>query len=192
MSTPEGHDASRITILLQDAAAGKKEAADALIPLVYDQLRRIAQRRIEGERDGFTLQATELVHEALIKMVPALDKRDWQDRTHFYNAAAEAMRRILIDHARARNTAKRGSGEVEFVPINLIEVAAQDSEKILALDEAIARLGEMDETLGQLVRLRFFAGLTVEETAKVLGVSLRTVSREWAFARAWLYRELES
>ena len=184
-------DTGHITLLLQDAASGKREAADALIPLVYEQLRRIAQRRIEGEREGFTLQATELVHEALIKMVPVLEKRDWQDRTHFYNAAAEAMRRILIDHARARNSAKRGGGNVEFVPINLIEVAAEDSEKILALDEAIMRLSEKDETLGQLVKLRFFAGLTVEETAKVLGISPRTVAREWSFARAWLYKELE-
>lgn len=191
MSSPSAQDTSRITLLLQDAASGKREAADALIPLVYDQLRRIAQRRIEGEREGFTLQATELVHEALIKMVPALEKRDWQDRTHFYNAAAEAMRRILIDHARTRNSAKRGGGSVEFVPINLIEVAAEDSERILALDEAIVRLTEKDETLGQLVKLRFFAGLTVEETAKVLGISPRTVAREWSFARAWLYKELE-
>ena len=105
MSVPVEPDASKITLLLHEAASGKKEAADALIPLVYDQLRRIAQRRISDEREGFTLQATELVHEALIKMVPALEKRDWQDRSHFYNAAAEAMRRILIDHARARNSA---------------------------------------------------------------------------------------
>ena len=191
MSSPSAPDTSRITLLLQDAASGRKEAAHELVPLVYDQLRKIAQRRIEGEREGLTLQATELVHEALIKMVPALEKRDWQDRTHFYNAAAEAMRRILIDHARARKSQKRGGGAVEFVPINLIEVAAEDSEKILALDEAIVRLTEKDETLGQLVKLRFFAGLTVDETAKVLGISPRTVAREWSFARAWLFKELE-
>ena len=191
MSVPVEPDASKITLLLHEAASGKKEAADALIPLVYDQLRRIAQRRISDEREGFTLQATELVHEALIKMVPALEKRDWQDRSHFYNAAAEAMRRILIDHARARNSAKRGGGAVEFVPINLIEVAAEDSEKILALDEAISRLSEVDATLGQIVRLRFFAGLSIAETGKVLGLSARTVVREWGFARAWLFKELE-
>ena len=191
MPTDQAPDQSRITLLLQDAASGRKEAAHELVPLVYDQLRRIAQRRIEGEREGFTLQATELVHEALIKMVPALEKRDWQDRSHFYNAAAEAMRRILIDHARARNSVKRGGGAVEFVPINLLELAAEDSDKILALDEAIARLTEQDATLGQLVKLRFFAGLTVEETAKAMGISPRTVSREWSFARAWLYKELE-
>jgi RNA polymerase sigma factor (TIGR02999 family) len=184
-------DTERITLLLQDAAAGKAEAADALIPLVYDQLRRIAQQRIANEREGFTLQATELVHEALIKLAPSLEKRDWQDRTHFYNAAAEAMRRILVDYARSRNAIKRGGGAVEFVPINLIEVAAGDSEKILALNEAIVRLEEMDATLGQIVRLRFFAGLTVEETARTLGLSPRTVVREWGFARAWLFKELE-
>lgn len=187
----EALDTSRITNLLHDAASGKKEAADALIPLVYEQLRRIAQRRIEEEREGFSLQATELVHEALIRMVPALQKRDWQDRTHFYHAAAEAMRRILIDHARAKKAAKRGGGDLEFVPINLIEVAAEDSEKILALDDAISRLSEIDATLGHIVRLRFFAGLTVEETGKVLGLSPRTVVREWGFARAWLFKELE-
>ena len=191
MSSPDEQDASRITMLLQDAASGNKEAADALIPLVYNQLRCIAQRRIEAEREGFTLQATELVHEALIKMVPALEKRDWQDRSHFYNAAAESLRRILIDHARAKRAGKRGGVDVEFVPINLIEVAAEDSEKILALDDAISRLSEVDATLGQIVRLRFFAGLTVEETGKVLGLSPRTVVREWGFARAWLFKELE-
>jgi RNA polymerase sigma factor (TIGR02999 family) len=185
------NDQEQITLLLQDAAAGNPEAADALIPLVYDQLRRIAQQRIANEREGFTLQATELVHEALIKLAPSLEKRDWQDRTHFYNAAAEAMRRILVDHARSRNAIKRGGGSVEFVPINLIEVAAGDSEKILALNEAIVRLEEMDATLGQIVRLRFFAGLTVEETARTLGLSPRTVVREWGFARAWLFKELE-
>ena len=184
-------DASRITLLLHDAAAGNRSAADALVPLVYEQLRRIAQRRISDEREGFTLQATELVHEALIKMVPALEKRDWQDRSHFYNAAAEAMRRILIDHARAKKAGKRGGGHVEFVPLNLIEVAAEDSEKILALDEAILRLSEVDATLGHIVRLRFFAGLSIEETGKVLGISARTVVREWGFARAWLFKELE-
>ena len=183
-------DLNRITLLLQDAAAGRKAAAEELIPLVYDHLRRIAQRRIADEREGFTLQATELVHEALIKMVPALAKRDWQDRAHFYHAAAEAMRRILIDHARAKKAGKRGGGDVEFVPLNLIEVAAEDSEKILALDEAISRLSEVDATLGHIVRLRFFAGLTVEETGKVLGISARTVVREWGFARAWLFKEL--
>jgi RNA polymerase sigma factor (TIGR02999 family) len=189
MSADSGSE--QITVLLQDAAAGRKEAADALIPLVYDQLRRIAQRRIEGEREGFTLQATELVHEALIRMVPALEKRGWQDRTHFYHAAAAAMRRILIDYARSRQSQKRGGGTVEFVPINLIEVAAEDSERILALDEAIERLEQQDATLGQIVRLRFFAGLTVEETAAVMGISSRTVVREWGFARAWLFRELQ-
>ncbi len=185
------NDAAQITLLLQEAAAGKAEAADALIPLVYDQLRSIARGRIAGEREDFTLQATELVHEALLKLAPSLEKRDWQDRTHFYNAAAEAMRRILVDHARSKNALKRGGGAVEFVPINLIEVAAGDSEKILALNEAIVRLEAMDATLGQIVRLRFFAGLTVAETARTLGLSPRTVVREWGFARAWLFKELE-
>ena len=185
-------DAPDITLLLHAAAAGNEDAARDLVPLVYEQLRRIAQRRISDERPGFTLQATELVHEALLKMAPSLERRDWQDRTHYYNAAAEAMRRILIDHARKKNRLRRGGGEVEFVPINLIEVAAEDSEKIMALDEAICRLNAQDETLGQLVKLRFFVGLTVEETARVLGISPRSVAREWAFARAWLYKELQS
>ena len=185
-------DDQNITVLLRDAAAGDVDAGRQLIPLVYEQLRRIAQRRIGDEREGFTLQATELVHEALIKMVPHLEKRDWQDRTHFYNAAAEAMRRILIDHARKKNRLRRGGGEVEFVPINLVEVAEENSDKILALDEAISRLSAEDEILGQIVRLRFFVGLTVDETAKVLGLSPRSVAREWSFARAWLFRELQS
>jgi len=185
----ENHD---ITLLLHDAAAGDAAAGQELIPLVYDQLRRIAQRRISDEREGFTLQATELVHEALMKMAPGLARRDWHDRVHFYNAAAEAMRRILIDHARKKNSLRRGGGRIEFVPINLVEVAAHDADRILALDEAISRLSEEDEALGQLVNLRFFVGLTVEETARVLRISPRSVVREWAFARAWLFRELQS
>jgi RNA polymerase sigma factor (TIGR02999 family) len=188
MINEDGH----ITKLLHQAASGDQSAAGELVPLVYDQLRKIAQRRISDERQGFTLQATELVHEALMKMAPSLEKRDWQDRAHFYNAAAEAMRRILIDHARKKNRLRRGGGEIEFVPINLIEVAAEDSEKILELDEAIERLCQHDAMLGQLVKLRFFAGLTVEETGQALGISPRSVAREWAFARAWLFKELQS
>lgn len=188
MSSPEEppHD---ITRLLAEASNGDMQAADGLIPLVYEQLRIIARNRMLNERQGHTLQATELVHEALIKMAPDLIRQDWRDRTHFYHAAAEAMRRILVDHARRKATGKRGGG-AEHVSINLIDVAGDDPEKILALDDAFSRLSEMDEQLGHLVRLRLFAGLSVEETAKTLGISPRSVVRGWAFARSWLGKEL--
>jgi RNA polymerase sigma factor (TIGR02999 family) len=185
--TPDPH---RITQLLRKAAANGADAAEELIPLVYDQLRAIARHRLQGERDGHTLQATELVHEAYLRLAPDLPRQDWRDRAHFYNAAAEAMRRILIDNARRLKTEKRGGGSVEIVPLNLIDIAGDDPERVIALDDAIQRLTAEDDNLGKVVRLRFFTGLTVEETAEVLGTSPRSVAREWAFARAWLAKEL--
>jgi len=184
--SPETH---AITLLLRQAADGNTGVAGELIPLVYDQLRAIARHRLEGERAGHTLQATELVHDAWLRLAPDLPRQDWRDRSHFYSAAAEAMRRILIDNARRRKTEKRG-GHAEIIPLNLVDVAGDDPERVMALDDAIQRLTAEDENLGRIVMLRFFAGLTVEETAEVLGISARSVAREWAFARAWLAKEL--
>jgi len=174
--------------------SNRREVFDRLLPLVYDELRIIARGRLHHERQGHSLQATALVHEAYIRML-AGDRPSWNDRGHFFSAAAEAMRRILIDHARKRGRAKRGGGRVQ-VTLGDVEVGAGlPLEDLLALDDAIQRLEEQDPRMAEIVRLRFFAGLSVEETAKALEVSERTVKRDWAVARAWLFeamRESES
>lgn len=180
-----------VTRLLHQARDGSEEAQRELVELVYEQLRRIAQNRMARERPDHTLQPTELVHEAFLKMAGGMDGREWQGRTHFYAAAAQAMRRILINHARSRNTAKRGSGQKPEA-LNVLELAESGApEHILDLDEAIQQLHEYDPNLGQLVHLRFFAGLSVDETADALEMSRRTVIRHWNFARAWLARALQ-
>ena len=179
-----------VTRMLNDASAGRREAAGDLLPLVYQQLRAIAMKRMAEERSGHTLQATALVHEAYLRLVGNADLA-WSSRGHFYFAAAEAMRRILIEHARKRGRLKRGGGH-QRTPLSVVDLAAEpDPERIVSLDEAIQRLEKEDARTADVVRLRFFAGLGVEETARVLDVSTRTVMREWSYARAWLYRALE-
>jgi RNA polymerase sigma factor (TIGR02999 family) len=164
---------------------------DAVLAAVYDQLRAIARRRLAGEAAGHTLQATALVHEAYVKLSgnPSIFQLE---KARFMFAAAEAMRRILIDHARTRKRAKRGGPAVRRQPLlDVADLAGDvDPDQTLALDEAIRRLQEQDAQAARVVELRFFAGLSVEETAEVLGVSPRTVKRDWAFARAWLYEAL--
>lgn len=178
------------TELVLAASAGDQRAADALLPLVYEQLRAIAQERMAMERRDHTLQATALVHEAYVKLVGAGDI-PWSGRAGFFCAASEAMRRILIDHARRRNAGKR---EGQAVRVTLRDVAdlasAEDSSDIVAFDEAFVRLEKEHPEVAQVVRLRFYAGLTIEQTAQVLAVSARTVNREWTFARAWLHEAL--
>ena len=183
-----------------DATPGPRPAgtgSDTFFQQVYAELRAIAHARLRGERAGITLQSTELVHEAYLRLNPG-DGPRWESRGQFFAAAAEAMRRILIDRARARGRRKRG-GDAAGRPaakmsLDLAEAAAladdDDPETILALDRAIERLAQEDERAAQIVRLRFYAGLTVEEAAEVLDTSARTVLRDWAFARAWLYGEL--
>jgi RNA polymerase sigma factor (TIGR02999 family) len=176
------------------AASGDRTAADRLLPLVYEQLRRQAQLRLAGERAGHTLQATALVHEAYIKLVGPRDL-PWQGRAHFYAAAADAMRQVLLDHAKARGRVKRGGG---IERLDLDEIATRgapvaedrrpDREDFVALDDAIRRLASRDPRMAEVVRLRFYAGLEISEVALVLGVSERTVKNDWAFARAWLER----
>lgn len=166
------------------AAAGDSAAADRLMPLVYEQLRKAAQLELAAERPDHTLSATALVHEAYLRLVGPRQV-DWRGRAHFYSAAAEAMRRILIDHARKRGTAKRG-GNLNAVG-NVLDLA--NEEKIadaLALDELLCRLETEDSQAAGVVRLRFFAGLSIDETAAALNVSPRTVKRNWEFGRAWL------
>ena len=185
--TPD--DASQVTRILHRAEAGDRAAVDELLPLVYDQLRRDAQQRMAGERPDHTLDATALVHEAYLRLVG--DRQlPWQNRAHFYAAAAEAMRRILVDHARKRGRSKRG-GDRRRVPLKSVDLAVQqNSSEILALDQALERLQKEDERMHKVVMLRFFAGLSIEDAANAMGVSSRTVKREWTFARAWLYRVL--
>ena len=183
---------SEVTRLLRGGLDGADSAR--LLNLVYQQLRRIAQQRMNDERGGHTLQATALVHEAYMRLVGDAEV-EWSGRGQFFAAAAEAMRRILIEHARARARMKRGGdGEGRPAvrhPLNLLDLAHEhDADQILMLDEAMCRLEAEDADSAAVVRLRFYAGLTMDETAAALGVSPSTVDRDWAFARAWLHRAL--
>ncbi len=187
---PPGDARRTVTCILHDLQAGHREAANQLLPLVYDQLRAIAQQRMSEERAGHTLQATALVHEAYLRLVND-EQMPWTNRAHFYTAAVEAMRRILIDHARRRGAVKRG-GNWQRAALNVASLALDENlNSFLALDEAILRLGEQDGRAADVVRLRFYAGLSIEETARVLDLSTRTVKREWTYARTWLLHYLE-
>ncbi len=182
--------ADHVTHLLQRAGDGDRSAVDELLPLVYEQLRRDAQLRMAGERSDHTLQATALVHEAYLRLVG--ERRvPWRNRAHFYAAAAQAMRRILLDHTKARGREKRGGGR-RRVPLSMADIAdSWNFQETLSLDEALCRLEERDPAIGEVVQLRFFAGLSVEQTAEALGVSQATVKRRWEFGRTWLFRELK-
>jgi len=177
------------------AADGDQAAADRLLPLVFDQLRRAAQRQLAGERQDHTLSATALVHEAYLKLAGPR-RLAWAGRGHFYAAAAEAMRRILVDHARARAAHIRGGPEARRAAVSLSSLPDPDSETesagFLILHDAIARLESVDAEAAAVVRLRYFAGLTIDQTAAALGVSAPTVKRTWAFARGWLKEAIES
>lgn len=176
---------------LQPADSEDRAAALArLVPLLYDEMRALARARLRGERPDHSLQATALVHEAYLRLLGGDTRAAWNDRTHFMVAAAEAMRRILVDHARARGREKRGGGAVHIELSGADAAHALDDDDVLALDELLPRLESLDARTADVVRLRYFVGLSVEETANALGVSARTVKREWAFARAWLFRAL--
>lgn len=165
---------------------------EEMVPLVYDELRRIAARKLRDERTSHTLSATALVHEAWLE-VRKLDRIQWQNRSHYLAIAAQAMRRILIDHAVGRNRQKRGGGHALLhLEEDVWAVAESRGEELLALDEALARLETLNKRQAQIVEYRFFGGLTVEETAEILDISPATVKREWSTARAWLNRELQS
>lgn len=178
-----------VTQMLNDLSQGGAASSDQLLSVVFEHLKAIAQHRMAGERREHTLQATALVNEAYLRLVGDAAV-SWRDRAHFYGAAAEAMRRILVDHARKRDSIKRG-GAARRVPLSVCDLALLDDPgQILALDRALSRLQDQDADAAQVVRLRFFAGLTNEQVAAALGVSERTVKREWTFARATLYRLL--
>ncbi len=181
--------ATDITVFLRDAAAGDDRATSHLFEAVYESLRSLAARYLNGERRDHTLQPTALVHEAYLKLVGAR-QTGWNDRAHFFAVAARAMRRILINHAIAKRTAKRG-GDRQRSPLTLVaDSAATGPFDLIVLDDALKRLAVLDERQSRIVEMRFFGGLTNQEVAGVLGVSLRTVEGEWAMARAWLLRAL--
>jgi RNA polymerase sigma factor (TIGR02999 family) len=180
---------AEVTQLLQQWSGGRQEALDQLLPAIYGELKRLAGSYLRRERRDHTLQATALVHEAFLKLVDQRDVR-WQNRAHFFGIAAQIMRRILVDHARAHAASKRGSGERPVALDEALVVAPAPDVDLLALDEALTRLAAMDTQQSRVVELRFFGGLTMEETAEVLGISPATVGREWTLAKAWLYAEL--
>jgi RNA polymerase sigma factor (TIGR02999 family) len=182
---------SRATLLIRKINEGNRQAASELLPLVYDELRSLARARLAREKPGQTLQPTALVHEAYLRLVEGVDP-GWDGRRHFFAAAAEAMRRIMIERARRRAAEKHG-GSAERVTLE--DVAAEEEvapETVLAIDEALGRLEKLDSQMAQVVKLRYFAGLSVEETAESMELSARTVNRLWTAARAWLLRELSA
>jgi RNA polymerase sigma factor (TIGR02999 family) len=182
--------AATVTRLINQAGAGDPRAAASLLPLVYDRLRDLARQRMRSERPDQTLQATALVHEAYLRLVDRDAVQHWDGRWHFYAAAAEAMRRILVERARRRGRRKRG-GDRRRLDLDPAELTVdQPPDELVALDEALAKLATEEPELAQLVNLRYFAGLTIEEASRALGISTATAGRHWAFARAWLYREM--
>ncbi len=181
---------SEVTVLLTAIEQGDTHAAEQLLPLVYDELRRLAASRINRERTPQTLQATALVHEAFLRLVDTSTIQQWKTRGHFFGAAAEAMRRILIEKARRKERIKHG-GEVVREDLDLLEIeAASPREDLIAIDAALTKLQAVDATAAELVQLRYFAGLTIAETAAAMDISPRTADRVWVFAKAWLHREV--
>jgi RNA polymerase sigma factor (TIGR02999 family) len=182
---------SDITQILQSAGRGNGRASEELLPLVYDELRRLAGLRMAQEAAGQTLQPTALVHEAWLRLVGA-GERTWENRAHFFGAAAEAMRRIMIEHARRKSRLKRGGDQIRLNvdDLDLAEVTPDD--KVLLIDEALEKLQTEDPEKARIVVLKFFGGLTNEEVAQNLGVAERTVERQWAYAKAWLFRSIRS
>ena len=189
-------DAADITRLLKAWGRGDEEALDQLMPLVYTQWRAQARRYMRDERSGLTMQTTVLVHEAYLRLTRAEDV-DWHDRVHFFALSAQIMRRILVDAARKRAAAKRGGGAPRVdhssaVDLDQLPTAESDAASLCALDDALASLAQIDPRRAKVIELRFFGGLSVEETADVLEVSSQTVMRDWRLARAWLARELQA
>ena len=181
--------AGEVTELLVKWSEGDEQALDELLPIVYAELRRIADNYLRRENSGHTLQATALVHEAYMRLVNA-QNLEWQNREQFFGISANLMRRILVDHARTATAVKRG-GDVPDLPLDEAHaVSTESDESLLVLDEALNKLAEIDPQAARIVELRYFAGLTIEETAEILKTSPMTVKREWATARAWLHREI--
>lgn len=180
---------SPVTQLLVRWRAGDREALEALMPLVYDELRRLAHHYLRQERSDHTLQSTALVHEAYLRLT-GQNPPEWQSRAHFFGIAAHLMRQILVEYARSRGTAKRGGNAPRLALDAAAAVGQQTDVDVVALDQALQALTELDAQQGRIVELRFFAGLTIEDTSEVLGISPATVKRDWTTARAWLYRAM--
>lgn len=181
---------NEVTQILNAIEQGDRHAAEQLLPLVYDELRKLAAQRLAQEKPGQTLQATALVHEAYLRLVGGEKSQQWESHSHFFAAAAEAMRRILIDRAREKGCEKRG-GKIQRVDIDMPALASRVTpDQLFAIDDALAKLNLEDATAAQLVKLRYFAGLTVDEAGQALGISTATAYRHWNYARAWLYNEL--
>jgi RNA polymerase sigma factor (TIGR02999 family) len=181
---------SEVTRILSAIEQGDPHAAAQLLPLVYDELRQLAAQKLAREAPGQTLQATALVHEAYLRLVDVARVAHWDSRGHFFAAAGEAMRRILVENARRKRRLKRGGDQQRVDLDDVAIVAAGPSDDVLALDEALTKLAQKHPARAELVKLRFFAGLTMSEAAKVLGISTSTADRYWTYARAWLYREI--
>ena len=180
---------SDVTRILAAIERGDERGVDELFPLVYQELRRLAAQKLSQERPGQTLQATALVHEAYLRLVGAEDQ-NWDGRTHFFSAAAEAMRRILVENARRKKRVKHGGGR-RRVDLDAADVSVEvPSDDLIALDEALEKLSNEDKVSAELIKLRFFAGLTMEQAADILRIPRRTADRNWAYARAWLYKEI--
>lgn len=178
-----------ITHLLKEWSDGDRQALDELTPLVYDELRQQATRYLRKERPNHSLQATALINEAFLRLIDVKDV-EWQNRAHFFAIAANLMRRILVDHARRRDAEKRGGSQIRLTLDETLALAEEPEVDLLAIDEALDRLAVIDQQQARVVELRFFSGLTVDETATALGISPKTVKRDWSVARAWLRREI--
>ncbi len=183
---------SDVTRILSAIDQGDPKAAAQLLPLVYDELRKLATQKLAHEKSGQTLQATALVHEAYLRLVDTAQSQQWNSRGHFFAAAAEAMRRILIDDARRKQAAKHGGGWQRHEILDQELAVDSTGDDLFAVDESLARLSQQQPEMAKLVELRFFAGLTLDEAAECMGLSQRTAHRHWAYARAWLRRELDS
>ena len=181
---------SDVTLLLTAIERGDSLAAEQLLPLVYDELRRLAASKMSDERPDQTLQATALVHEAFVRLVDVNNAQQWNSRGHFFAAAAEAMRRILVENARRRRQLKRGAGFHKVEDHEITVVADNIQEDLIALDDALTKLSDTDPQAARLIQLRYFVGLSIPDAAKALGISPRSADRLWAFARAWLHREI--
>jgi RNA polymerase sigma factor (TIGR02999 family) len=180
---------TEVTRILSAIEQGDPHAARQLLPLVYDELRKLAAQKMAQEVPGQTLQATALVHEAYLRLVDDAQAQHWNSRGHFFAAAAEAMRRILIEKARRKRRLRHGGGR-QRLDLDQLDVMEESPEGLLALDEALEQLAREEPTVAEVVKLRYFAGLTIEQTAAALGISVRTANRHWSYARAWLYQQL--
>jgi RNA polymerase sigma factor (TIGR02999 family) len=182
-------ESQQITQLLVDWSEGKEFAKEQLFPLVYEELRQMARRHMRRQPSGHTFQTTELIHEAYLKLANK-NEMNWQNRAHFFGVAAQAMRHILVDYARSKHSQKRGGWQERVTLNENVDISTKHSDELIALDDVLKRLAELDERKSRVVELKFFGGLNIEEMAEVLKISPETVKRDWRFARTWLLREL--